>query len=218
MFDDLKAAFRKAVDNFNRELGRDAVEQDVDVLVKGMVDEVTDAKALIKELNVNLRRTHGDIAKERELAETCRRRERLAVAIPDEETASIAAEYAQRHEKRVEVLEGKAQALEAEIHLRSREVQEMVTQVKSARARRDALAATARRTGTRETVTGGDLFDELDRMADKIVEEERAAEASSEFANLNLDPASGVSDETPEPVSEPDYDARLANLKKKMGL
>ena len=218
MFDDLKAAFRQAVDNFNKELGRGNVAQDVDGLVKGMVDEVTEAKVVIEDLNRSLSTTRAEITKERGLGETCRRRERLALNVPDEETASIAAEHARRHEKRVEVLAGKAQALEAEIQMREQEVEQMVSQVKEARARRDELAATDRRTAARETVAGGDLFDELDRMADKIVSEERAADASSRFADLDFDSTDGRTSETQATTEEPDYDARLAALKRKMGL
>ena len=47
MFENLRNAFREAVDNFNKELGRDDVPELVDGLLRQMHEEVTDTKAQI---------------------------------------------------------------------------------------------------------------------------------------------------------------------------
>ena len=50
MFDDLRRAFREAVDNFKEELNRDEIPETVDKLLLGMRNEVADAKVQIREL------------------------------------------------------------------------------------------------------------------------------------------------------------------------
>ena len=50
MFEDLRNAFREAVQNFKDELDRDSVPETVDRLLKGMIDEVTQARARLKSL------------------------------------------------------------------------------------------------------------------------------------------------------------------------
>ena len=50
MFENLRTAFREAVDNFKDEMGRDQVPETVDRLLKGMVDEATDAKTRLRDL------------------------------------------------------------------------------------------------------------------------------------------------------------------------
>jgi phage shock protein A len=216
MFDDLRRAFREAVDNFRSELNRDQVPEQVDKLLRGMMDETAQAKARLAALEQQLDRTRGEAAAEaRELA-TCLRRETMARDIGDEETASVAAEYAARSLRRKDVLEQKAEVLGREVVLRRGEVDEMLEKVKEARSRRDALAAQVGRTGAHDALGGAaDLFDELDRMAERIGDTERAGEAAramgSEYDDLRVDPYA------PPRRAEVDVDARLAELKRRMG-
>ena len=83
------------------------------------------------------------------------------------------------------------------------------------------LTATTSRSGARETLSAaGDLFDELDRMADKIEGNEARGEAAQAFDELDL---GGVPTEhridldEPPPNRELDVDAALSELKRRMG-
>lgn len=216
MFDDLRRAFKEAVDNFRTELDRDRVPENVDRLLRGMMEETAEAKARLSSLEDQLVRTRSEVDLEAREVETCLRREKMALDIDDEETAKVAAEYAARHLKRQQVLEQKAVALAQEIALRRGEVDEMVEKVKEARTRREELAATTGRSQARSALGGADdLFAELDRMAERIGDTGRAAEAaeelSSDYDDLKIDPWA------PTRRPEIDYDAALAELKRRMG-
>ena len=67
--------------------------------------------------------------------------------------------------------EGKLQALE-----------EMIAKFSQARNKRDSLATTSGRLQTQESLTGAnDLFDELDRMADKVEDNHAGIQATEEI-------------------------------------
>ncbi len=209
MFENLRRAFREAVENFNREMERDAVPETVDGLVRGMEREAADAKlaldALRRELEIARRKA---AAEEREVV-VCRRREEQARRIGDEETVRVAAEFAERHSRRHRVLANKADAIAAEISLRESEFGEMIRQIRKAKASRGSLKATAGRTRARETVRGtDDLFDEMDRMAEKINATGPGGTATDGRA---FDEELGRSDR------EERIDARLEELKRRMG-
>lgn len=216
MFEDLRNAFREAVENFKEELNRDAVPGTVDRLLQGMVQEVTDAKARLKATENDLDHARLKVAAEEEQVATMARRQKLAQDIGDEETARVAGEYLARHEQRLDVFRQKEAALEREATLLTAEVEEMMAKVKEARTRRDSLTAEAGRTGAREALgESDDLFDTFKRMEAKIQGDEYDAEAArdfdSEMSDLHVDPEA--------PISRPeiDYDAALAELKRRMG-
>ena len=79
MFEDLRRAFREALDNFQNELGRDRVPGSVDRLLAGMVREVTETKARAAELESQLERTRVESSREADELATCQRREALAL-------------------------------------------------------------------------------------------------------------------------------------------
>ena len=58
MFDNLRHAFREAVDNFKEELGRDEIPEAVDRLLREMKREAADTKAEIRRLEEAI---HGAI-------------------------------------------------------------------------------------------------------------------------------------------------------------
>ncbi len=216
MFENLRSAFREAVENFNKELARDQVPETVDRLLKGMRDEVADAKVQIRELEDQIARTDAEVEREKGEVTTARRRGKMAHDIGDTETAEIATQYAARHEERHRVLEQKAAALRQELELRRNEVEEMVEKVKEAQTKRDSLAATTGRSGARETLhAADDLFAELDRMAEKIGAEDARAHAAEAMDDLELE--GGGDYEPPPRAPEPDIDERLAELKRRMG-
>ena len=215
MFDNLRNAFREALENFNKELSRDQVPEAVDSLLAGMRSEVVEAQARVRELEAQITRATAEAEREKAEAETARRRGKMAEGIGDAETAKVALEYAAAREERQRVLEQKAAAMKQELAIRAREVEEMLVKVKEAQASRDGLAATAGRAGARESLhAADDLFSELDRMAEKIGHEDAQAEAAEEFADLDLgaDP-----DFAPPPPPEVDLDERLEELKRRMG-
>lgn len=216
MFDDLRNAFREAVQNFKDELDRDSVPENVDRLLRGMIDEVTQARARLKGIQSDLDETRRRVEAEEEQVATNRRREKMARDIGDDETARLASEYAERHEKRLGVFRQKAVALEQEVTLLGAEVEEMMGKVKEARERRASLQAEAGRTGARDTLGNvDDLFDAFDRMGERISGEEAAASAAegfaTEFDDLSVDP------HAPPRRPDVDVDARLEELKRRMG-
>ena len=218
MFDDLRAAFSEALDNFNKELSRNQVPETVDKLLVSMKNEIADETAQVAGVEAQLEKTLGEIEHVRERGETARRREEMARKIDDQETATLAAQYAGRHESHAEVLDRKADALREELGFRKRTVDEMYARFHEAKEKRDALGTTAGRSGARESLSAADdLFGELDRMAEKIEGERAAGEAAEAFDNLDLDHRSEYQIDLDEPPAEElDVDAALAELKRRM--
>lgn len=219
MFEDLRAAFRQAVENFNRELHRDRVPETVDALLRGMQRELVDTRALVSDLEAQIERASKEAAHEADQAEACRRREEMARRIEDTETADLAAQYGERHRKRHELLGQKISALEEELSFRRRDAEDMMARLKEARAEREGLTAQAGRASARDSLgEADDLFSELDRMAEKIEGTQREADAAESLDDLDLDRDSDfhveLDDEVPDP---PDVDAALAELKRRMG-
>lgn len=214
MFENLRNAFREAIENFNKELDRDQVPGAVDRLLAGMRDEVADAKVRIRELEDQIARADAEATREKGEASTARRRGKLAAEIDDAETVQLAEQYAVRHEERQRILEQKSAALRQELAIREKEIEEMLGKVKEAQAKRDTLAATSGRSGARESLgAADDLFAELDRMAEAIGDEDARAKAAEDFADLDLDPDLDL----PPPPPSVDFDARLEELKRRMG-
>jgi phage shock protein A len=219
MFEELRAAFRQAIENFNRELHRDQVPETMDRLLAGMQREIVDAKALISELESQVERARKEARSEAEQADVCTRREEMARRIDDTETADLAAQYAERHRKRQALLEQKVAALDEELAFRRKDAEEMLARIKEARTEREGLTATTGRTQARQSLDeADDLFSQLDRMAEKIEGERHAADAAEELDDLDVDRPSDfhVGIDRP-PAQPPDVDAALAELKRRMG-
>jgi phage shock protein A len=222
MFEDLRAAFREALDNFNKELSRDHVPENVDKLLYGMKEEIAEEKAAVSGLEAQLDKARGQIEQLRQNLATARRREEMARKIEDEETVKLAEEFAVKYQSHLTVLDKKVAALEEERDFRQKTVDEMIARFQEAREKRDALGATAGRSGARQTLSAADdLFGELDRMAEKIEGERARGEAAEAFDDLDLEPDEGSEyridlDEQPR-REELDVDAALAELKRRMG-
>lgn len=120
MFDELRRAWREAVENFRRELHAEDDARDPD-----LGRDIASARSDIRRLEAELRETRARLAAEREAEQTCVRRERLALQIGDMATASIAADFAARHRERAALLERKEAVLAAEHALRARELFEL---------------------------------------------------------------------------------------------
>ena len=218
MFENLRDAFREAIENFKAELARDEVDEvppTVDRLLVGMQNEVAEAKATLRALHAQLEQTRAQILRESSEESTCRRREELARRVGDEETARLAAEYAVKHARRREVLERKAAALDEEHVMRAGEVAEMLARLREAQEKRDSLAAAE--AGPESAHAADELFEEIDRLAGDLDDEEPTRgtrtpdELEREYRDLQVDPWAEI--ERP----RVDYDERLAELKKRMG-
>lgn len=219
MFDDLRAAFKEALDNFNKELSRGQVAETADKLLAGMKNEIADEKAQVAGLEDQLEKARGQIERLEKEAATARRRGEMAQEIDDEETVKLAAEYATKAEAHRIVLEKKAAALQEELEFRERTVEEMFARFNEAREKREALTATTGRSGARESLSeADDLFSELDRMAEKIEGNKARGDAAEAFDSLDFDEPSEfhVDIDEPGPDRELDVDAALEELKRRM--
>lgn len=222
MINDLRRAFREAVANFRHELHRDEVPREADALLERMRARARQRHAENARLRQEVRRTLEEAQREEEDLATCRRRERLAREVNDEETARVAADFAERHRERRDVLYRKALALRDELGVREREAQEMDARLAEARKRRDALESRASRTAARETLQEADsLFQDLDRLAHRVTEMETRAAAAEELTALSDEmdggPEAGDGPGTgSEQASTGDLDERLDDLKRRM--
>ncbi len=215
MFDNLRQAFREAVDNFKDELGRDEIPEAVSRLLREMKREAADTKAEIRRLEEAIRGAIEGAEKAESEGKTCRRREQMAADISDEETARVAREYAEKHEHRRSVLERKALALKEELDMREEEFREMIETIKDAEKNRDGLTATVGRATARNSIEDADdLFSQLDRFADEIEGDAARREASGEVDDL-LDDRPDSPESRPDPA-EIDVEARLEALKRAM--
>lgn len=223
MFDNLRRAFREAVDNFKDELDRDNVPEAVDSLLREMKREAADTKADISRLEDEIEKAVRGASSEKKREETCRRRAKMAKDIGDEETARVALEYAVKHQSRREMLEHKALASKEELDLRKGEFAEMIETIKDADKNRATLAATAGRSKARNSIEGADdLFAELDRIAEDIEGDEDRREASQEVEEALYDREAKEDladrlDDLEEESAILDVDARLEALKRAMG-
>ncbi|MEJ2502785.1 MAG: hypothetical protein P8177_05615 [Gemmatimonadota bacterium] len=129
VFDDFRAAWRQAVENFWHELEGDDGESSS----RGALRQVAAARNQLDELDAAIGDTRQRVGEEKERVASCRRREQLARDIGDGETARIAAEYGARHQERVDVLTRKLDALEAERQLCRRDLQEMEKAIQEGR-------------------------------------------------------------------------------------
>ena len=122
MFDDLRSAWREAVQNFWDELqaGGDGHPQ-----IRVMQRELASARGELRRLEEERTRYRNRRSHERQQEEVCLRRERMARDIGDAETAEIAARYAARHRERAEILQRRVELIEQEALLLGRDVEEM---------------------------------------------------------------------------------------------
>ncbi len=153
------------------------------------------AKLGVEDLREGVEITRRKLNTEREQLETVRRRKTLAEGINDPETVALAVKYEQQHGDHVAVLERKLDAQEAEAQLAERELAEMMSQLKAANA---GVGSSTDPTGSR----GGGISDEelgLPNDSKLHAELDNLARANKRSA------------------ADADAEAKLAELKKKMG-
>jgi phage shock protein A len=214
MLDDLKRIFSQAWDSFIAEVGRRDPEDQVAGLLSAMRREMVEVRAQIPLLEENHRAVLAELAGERRRLDDTLRRGAMAERIADAETVRVAGEFAEKHRRRIAVLEEKARAAEAEWKLRQEESAEMMARYKEADANRFALLSELRRQGARGRIDaaagpGSPLGDDFARMEEKIEHDTAYAEALNDL------------DGSPPPPPRPspaDVDDRLAELKRRMGM
>jgi len=123
MFEDLKRAWRDAVENFRREVAAD--ESAGEPRARAMNRELAAARSVLEKLEGEIRRARREATDERENEAVCRRREEMARRIGDEETVRIAVEFCARHAERAGVLERKVEVLLEEKTLLVRDLDAM---------------------------------------------------------------------------------------------
>lgn len=215
MINDLKNLFSTAWDAFLAELGRRDPADHVADLLSAMRREMVQARASLPLYDDAVRGADAELARERKALDDAVRRGGLAEKIGDAETARIAGEFAERHRKRVAVLEDKARAARAEQELRAQEVQDMMRRYKEADANRFVLLNDIRRAQSHARLNDlgeAKAFDDFGRAAEKIETEIGYQDALDELEDLAGPPP------PPPPSRDAEVDARLAEMKRRMGL
>lgn len=215
MINDLKKLFSSAWDAFLAELGRRDPADHVADLLSGMRREMVHARASLPLYEQAVRAAETELERERKALDDAVRRGGLAERINDAETVRIAAEFAERHRRRVAVLEDKVRAARAEQELRAQEVQDMMRRYKEADANRFVLLNEIRRAqsqGRLNDMAQAQAFDDFGRAAEKIETEIGYQEALDELSDL-AGPAP-----PPPPSRDDEVEARLQEMKRRMGL
>lgn len=190
MFEDIRQAFRDL-------LNGDVAPEDRRGVLAEMRDSLVRARMAVDDLRTGVEVTRKRLAAERAELETIARRRSLAEGIGDAETVAVAARFEAHHAERVALLERKLEAEEGELALVEREVEEMKAQFKSA----SAGVGSGLRAGGPGTAPPSDQELGLDDRGEGLAQELGAMDRQRRRQ-----------------ASEADADARLAELKKKMGL
>ena len=168
-----------------------------------MRDTLVRARLGVEDLEQGVSATRARLAEERRELETVQRRRQLAERIQDTETVAVAMRFERQHAEKVEVLERKLGAQEAEHALVEREVAEMTKEFKAAHA------------GIDPAIVGGPSAAQADRAR------QAAAEAEVEAALGGHGPGSAEYDALRRQQERASRDARaeelLNALKQRMG-
>ena len=172
MFDELRQAFREALDNFNKEVRRDQVSETTDTLLIEMKKEIINEEGQIAKLEDQLLKTMSEVAALDENIVTARRRQELARTISDEDTAGLAGDWVSKAKHQRTILLKKAGALQEEVEFRSQAINEMHDRFKETQLKRETLSATSARTAAYESIADvEELFDDMNRMAQNITDD-----------------------------------------------
>ena len=161
-------------------------------LIALMKNTLVQARMALDDLREGVEETRKRVAREHTELETIRRRKGLAQGVNDEETVRIAERFEAQHVERLAVVEQKLSAQESELALVEREVAEMKEQLKA------AMAGVG--SGMRANATG-EALDPLDEGRSAVEQQLNELKRAERRA-----------------TADADADARLAELKKRMGL
>ena len=185
--------FRARLDRILAETGG---RHDGRAYISGLRDAVIEAKAAVASMRDQLGITERELgAEQRQLADA-ERRGSLAEGIGDAETAEIAARFATKHRERAGVLERKLAVQREELALASRELDEMMAELRRmqpAGGARGASATSSAEAAWRDIQAAGGARPDTDLEGELL-----KAEAERK-------------------LHEAAVDAQLAHLKKKLG-
>ncbi len=157
-----------------------------------MRDTLVRARMALDDLRGGVRQTEARLTRERTELETVQRRRTLAEGVGDAETVAIAQRFEAQHQERVTLLEKRLEVEQGELALVERDVEEMTTQFKAAQAGVGS--------GLRSGAADPAATDPLDGDA---------------ALNAEID---GLGRAQRRATHEAEADARLAELKRRMGL
>jgi hypothetical protein len=189
MFEQLRASFRAMLDTARSPDDRRAVLAD-------MKDSVVRARMGVDDLRQGLRLAERRLDEGRAELETIRRRRALAANVGDQETVDVADRFEALQAERVNVLERKLETQQAELALVEREVAEMTTDLR--RAMDGVPLRASGSPGTEPGVPGasvggadidpldadGALRDEIDALGRRETRASREADADARLAEL----------------------------------
>jgi hypothetical protein len=171
MFEQLRESLRAA-------LGRASTPEEGREVLAMMRDAIVQAKMAVHDLKAGVEATRKKLERERTELETVRRRGKLASEINDAETVRVAGDYERKHTGRVEVLERKLAAQEAELALAQEELGEMTRQLKLAGAAGGRIPMPGQApAGVDEPDPDAELRRDIDRAT-------RASQAEQQLAEL----------------------------------
>lgn len=199
MFENL----RQSLDDL---LARATKPEDRRAVITQMKDALVHARVAVDDMRRGVRETQLRLDAERRELDTVVRRKGLAAGINDAETVAIAERYERQHGERVRVLEAKLEAQQAELALAEREVEQMGTEL------RGAIAGVP---GAPGTPAGHEAA--AAREVDDLLHESGAGrDPLAPDANLESE-ISAAARAGRRARQEQEADARLAELKRRMG-
>ena len=131
--------FKARLDQLFRERGGGTA--DSRAVAGALREALVEGRAGIVSLREALAVSERELAAEQKQLADAERRGRLAAALPDQETVTVAERFAARHRERITLLERKLVVQRDELVLAEREVEEMTAQLRSGTATADSIRA-----------------------------------------------------------------------------
>lgn len=213
--------FEKLRQSLDDLLARATQPEDRRAVLSQMKDALVHARVGLDGLRDGVRETRRRLDGERRELETMTRRKGLAQNIKDAETLALAERFERQHAEHVNVLEAKLQAQEAELALVEREVEEMGAELKRAMAG----APGGSRVGSAPSGAAGGAPRGAASDADPLAGDAPSASSGAAADDpLAEEEASRLESEISAAARqgrrvrhEQEADARLAELKRRMG-
>jgi hypothetical protein len=177
VFDNLRRSFDELISRATKPEERRAI-------AARMKDTLIQARLGLDDMRAGLDKARRQLTAEARELETVRRRKQLAEGINDKETVDLAAKYEQMHAERVDIMQRKVEAQEAELSLAEREVGTMsaeLRQVLGGAAMPNVPPATDADLGLSSDPT---LRDEIDSLSRARTRQDRDAEADRRLEEL----------------------------------
>ncbi len=184
--------FEDIKDAFRDLLSGNVAPEDRRAVLHAMKDSLVHARLALDDLRAGVATTRRRLQHERNELEVVRRRRVLAEGINDAETGAIAVRFETQHLEKAAALEKKLEGEEAELSIVEREVAEMGEQLKSASAGVGSGMPSGASASPREERTPDDAM--LEQEIDAVGRAQRRT------------------------ALDADADARLAELKRRMGM